>query len=91
MAKEFILAIVRANGTRWLVQLSNRRDTEPFVGKDGALGWLESSVACEKPVQAVVYRPGTDAIEEAYFFESGRKRKLNLLTLAGENTKRGNW
>jgi hypothetical protein len=84
MSKKFVIAIVRANGTRVNVMLSNRIDVETFVARDGALGWLEKTVALQTPVEALVYRKGSDDIEEAWFFEKGSKRKLDILTLVGE-------
>jgi hypothetical protein len=80
MSKRFLLAVVRANGTRWNVELSNRTDAEIFVARGAALKWLESTVSNEMPVQALIYRPSSDALEEAWFFEKGARRKLEIVT-----------
>ncbi len=89
MGKQFVVAIVRANGTRWNVSLSNQQEAETFVAIAGALNHCKA-VGERTPVQAIVYRRGSDSIEAAWFYELGSERKLDVLTLT-DTRKRGDW
>ena len=88
MSKPFVLALVRANGTRWNVSLSNVREPEAFVGNDGALGFCKR-LGKVTPAEAVVIQ--SDILQEAWFYEGETERKLNVLTLAQTDSKKGNW
>ena len=90
MGKQFVLAIVTANGTRWNVSMSDRKGLETFVAERGALAHCKG-VGSDTPVEAIVYRPGCDEIEEAWFYEGCTERKLDLLTIEARDSKRGNW
>ncbi len=86
MAKTFVIASVKANGTRWNVYASDSKKTETFVGKEGARKYLENK-ASEVPVQALYFKAGSggEELEEVWFYEPSQRRKLAVSIIGDAN------
>lgn len=85
--RRFVIASVKANGTRWNVYLSDSKKTETFVAKEGARAYLERTVASRVPVQALFFKAGSggEELEEVWFYEPDQRRKLSVSIIGDAN------